>query len=44
MAKALGKYTESNYVYVLGADHGSICRSRKTHYDMVEFMFKNATR
>jgi len=41
MSKALSNYTECEYVYVEKADHGSVCRTAKTHTAMVDFMFKN---
>ena len=41
MSKALSKYTQCDYRYVPNTDHGSICRTEKTHNDMADFMLKN---
>ena len=38
MTEALKKYTEVEYVYVGGADHGSICRNKTTHDKMCDFI------
>jgi len=41
MAKAVAKYTSCDYEHIDYADHGSICRSEKTHQLMHAFMQKH---